>query len=104
METVTVVADVKLHSAMPSMNVDVCFRDHDELQALIGALQHLLEESTRAVRLVYLSNDAGTDDGLPTEVCFHTPGYVRDEIDRQCLAAARKQLESFLPPNREAAE
>lgn len=95
-------ADVKFHSQMPFTNVDVCFNSREELAALISTLQMLL--GSGASELSYLCDPASylpehPDDesgGLAASICFHAPGYQRDEIDRRCLVAARSHLESLL--------
>jgi hypothetical protein len=102
-EKQTVHADVKFHSQMPFTTVDVCFRTREELEALIAGLQRLLESGAEG-KLLYLSDPASYLSeyhdpeplGLATEVCFHPPGHVRDEIDQRCLAAARSHLESLV--------
>lgn len=97
----TVHADVQFHSQMPFTNVDVCFRNRTELENLIEKLQQLLEPSVSTESEVtlahphsYLPNAEGPEpEGMATSICFHPPGYARDEIDLRCLVAARAQLE-----------
>ena len=98
----TLHADAKFHSQMPFTNVDVCFRDREELVALIAGLQKLLGAETDGV--LYLCDPASylpehPDDesgGLAASVCFHAPGYQRDDVDLRCLGSARAHLESLL--------
>lgn len=95
-------SDVKFHSQMPFTNIDVCFRNREELAALIAGLQTLLGGETDGE--LCLSDPASylpeyPDDesgGLAASICFHAPGHQRDEIDLRCLAAARTHLESLL--------
>ena len=101
MKKITAWADVKFHSQMPFTNVDVCFRTREELAQFIAALQELLEASDLQTSL-YLKDSvvspdgsAGVVDALATDLCFHPPGFVRDELDLRCLAAARSRLESL---------
>jgi hypothetical protein len=96
MKKLTAHADVKFHSQMPFTNVDVCFRTREELARLIAALQGLLE-TPEVERSVFLedSHDAAASDALSAEVCFHAPGFVRDELDLRCLSAARSHLDSL---------
>lgn len=103
MNNVTFHADVKFHGEMPFTMVDVCFPDREQLEAFIAGLKSLLDPSSRRVCL-YLADAASylpdaeppEVDSLPTEVCFHPPGYQRDEIELRCLASARSHLESLL--------
>ena len=98
----TVHADAKFHSQMPFTNVDVCFRDREELALFIAGLQKLLGTETNGS--LYLCDPASylpghpDDDsgGLPASVSFHAPGYQRDELDLRCLGAARAHLTSLL--------
>ena len=95
-------ADAKFHSQMPFTNVDVCFRDREELASLIAGLQKLLGAETSGE--LYLCDPASylpehpDDDsgGLAASVCFHSPGYQRDELDLRCLRAARAHLTSLV--------
>ena len=98
----TIHADAKFHSQMPFTNIDVCFQNQEELAALIAGLQKLLGAETEGV--LYLCDPASylpeypDDDsgGLAASICFHAPGYQRDDLDLRCLAAARAHLESLL--------
>ena len=98
----TIHADMKFHSEMPFTNVDVCFYTREELKALIAGLQKLL--TAEGDEVLYLCDPASylpghRDDesgGFAASVCFHAPGYRRDEVDLGCLGAARRQLESLL--------
>ena len=98
----TIHTDAKFHSQMPFTNIDVCFRTREELAALIAGLQKLLGAAADGELCLcdpasYLP-DCPDDEsgGLAASVCFHAPGYQRDEIDLRCLAAARAHLESLL--------
>jgi hypothetical protein len=102
MSKATIHADAKFHSQMPFTNIDVCFHSREQLAALIAGLQKLLDEETDGA--LHLCDPASylpefTDDesgGLAASVCFHAPGYQRDDIDLRCLASARAHLESLL--------
>ena len=99
----TIHADAKFHSQMPFLNVDICFHDREELAALIAGLQKLLGAETGGALYLcdsasYLPNQPDDESGgWAASVCFHAPGYQRDDLDLRCLGAARAQLESLLP-------
>lgn len=98
----TLHADAKFHSQIPFTNIDVCFRNREELAALIAGLQKLLGAENDG--MLHLCDPASyrpehPDDesgGLAASVCFHAPGYQRDDLDLRCLGAARAHLESLL--------
>jgi hypothetical protein len=108
----TVHSDVQFHSQMPFTNVDVCFRNRSELEALIQALQKLLDPSTPTDSEVtlahphsYLPDAEGPEpEGMPTGVTFHVPGYERDDLDLRCIEAARAHLEELIEEDDDTGE